>query len=264
MARVIGIVSGKGGVGKTTLTINLGAALSHYFKKKVTIVDCNITTSHLGLYLGMYYCPITLNKVLRGESEIEEAIYEHFTGMKVVPSSLSVSELEGIDVTLLRESIKPLEEKNDIVLLDGSPGLGREAMGCLKACDEVLYITAPYVPSIIDIIKYQEVISVLNLRPIGIVLNAVDKARYEMNAKEVEELTRLPVLASIPYDKNVKKAVSLKMPVIVLNKNSPASREIIKFAARLVGEQYKQDNSFSKIMERLKNFIGFRASLSPV
>jgi len=264
MVRIIGIVSGKGGVGKTTLTINLGAALSYYFKKRVTVVDCNITTSHLGLYLGMYYCPITLNNVLRGDSGIEEAIYEHYTGMKVIPSSLSVSELEGVDITLLRESIKPLEEKNDIILLDSSPGLGREAMGCLKACDEVLYVTAPYVPSVIDIVKYQEVVSTLNLKPVGIVLNAVDKARYEMNAKEVEELTRLPVLASIPYDKNVKKALSIKMPVVMLNKNSPASKEMIKFAARLVGEEYKVESSFSRIMERLKNFIKFRASLSPV
>ena len=52
MARIIGIVSGKGGVGKTTLGINLGAALAHHLKKNVTIVDCNVTTSHLGLYLA--------------------------------------------------------------------------------------------------------------------------------------------------------------------------------------------------------------------
>ncbi|MEM5829343.1 MAG: cell division ATPase MinD [Candidatus Aenigmatarchaeota archaeon] len=264
MARVIGIVSGKGGVGKTTLTINLGSALSHFFKKKVTVIDCNITTSHLGLYLGMYYCPITLNKVLRGESTIDEAVYDHYSGMKVVPASLSISELEGVDVTLLRESIKPLEVKNDIILLDGSPGLGREAMACLKACDEVLYVTTPYVPSVIDIVKYQEVVSELGLKPVGIVLNVVDRARYEMNIKEVEELTRLPVLASIPYDKNIKKALSLKMPVVLLNKNSPASREMIKFAARLVGEEYKSDSSFYRIMERLRNFMKFRASLGPV
>ncbi|MEM5853613.1 MAG: cell division ATPase MinD [Candidatus Aenigmatarchaeota archaeon] len=263
MARIIGIVSGKGGVGKTTLTINLGSALSYYFKKKITVVDCNITTSHLGLYLGMYYCPITLNKVLRGESGIEEAVYDHFSGMKVIPSALSVSELEGVDVTLLKESIKPLEDKSDIILLDGSPGLGREAMACLKACDEVLYVTSPYVPSIIDIVKYQEVVNELSLKPIGIVLNAVDKARYEMTSKEVEELTRLPVLASIPYDKNVKKSLSAKIPVVILNKNSPASREIIKFAAKLIGEEYKQDTSFLRIMEKLKNWMKFKSYQSP-
>ena len=64
MTRIIGVVSGKGGVGKTTLVANLGAALASLYKKDVIVVDCNVTTSHLGLYLGMYYYPISLNKVL--------------------------------------------------------------------------------------------------------------------------------------------------------------------------------------------------------
>jgi septum site-determining protein MinD len=264
MARIIGIVSGKGGVGKTTLAINLGTVLSKFFNKRVTIVDCNITTSHLGLYLGMYYFPVTLNKVLKGEYDIESAVYDYFSNLKIVPASVSISELEGVDISLLRESLKPLEDKNDIILLDGSPGLGREAMTCLKACDEVLYVTSPYVPALIDIVKYQEVVSELGLNPIGIVLNAVDKARYEMNAREVEELVRLPVLASIPYDKNVKRALAEKIPVVLLNKNSPASREIIKFAGKLVYEKYYTESSFSRFLERLRNFINFRKNLGPV
>lgn len=264
MVRIIGIVSGKGGVGKTTVTINLGAALSQIFNKKVTIVDCNITTSHLGLYLGIYYSPVTLNKVLRGEFEIEDAIQEHFTGMKIVPASLSITELEGIDITLLKDGIKPLEEDNDIILLDSSPGLGREAMACLKACNEVLYVTEPYVPSVIDIVKYQEVVNELNLKPIGIVLNAVDRAKYEMSTKEIEELTKLPVVASIPYDKNVKKSLVLKIPVIVYRKYSPASKELIKFAAKLVNEEYKIESSFSRLKTLLKNFMKLRKSLTPI
>jgi MinD-like ATPase involved in chromosome partitioning or flagellar assembly len=85
-----------------------------------------------------------------------------------------------------------------------------------------------------------------------------------MNPKEVEELVKLPVLASIPYDKNVKKALAAKIPVVILNKNSPASREMIKFAAKLVGAEYQPESSFSRIMERLKNFMSLRKSLGPV
>jgi septum site-determining protein MinD len=75
MTRIIGIVSGKGGVGKTTIVANLGAALASFYKKRVIIVDCNVTTSHLGLYLGMYYHPVSLNQVLRGEASMDDAIY---------------------------------------------------------------------------------------------------------------------------------------------------------------------------------------------
>ncbi|MFH0961922.1 MAG: AAA family ATPase, partial [archaeon] len=83
--RVIGIISGKGGVGKTTLVSNLGAVLAEEFKKDVVVLDCNFTTSHLGLYLGLYQTPITLNTVLQGKAELEDAIYTHRSGMKVIP-----------------------------------------------------------------------------------------------------------------------------------------------------------------------------------
>jgi septum site-determining protein MinD len=64
LTRIIGIVSGKGGTGKTTAAVNIGAALAMRHKKDVIIVDCNITTSHLGMYMGLYYYPISLNHVL--------------------------------------------------------------------------------------------------------------------------------------------------------------------------------------------------------
>ena len=212
MSKIIGIVSGKGGVGKTTLTINLGSVLAQQFKKNVTVIDCNVTTSHLGLYLGMYYSPVTLNKVLRGESKIEDAIYEHFSGMKVIPASLSLSELDGIDITQIRSSIENILEKNDVILLDSAPGMGREALAALRAADGVIFVTTPYVPSVMDIVRCQEVVNELGIKSVGIVLNMVNKEKYEMSTDEIEQLTKLPVIASIPYDKNVNKSLAAKIP----------------------------------------------------
>ena len=87
MTRVIGILSGKGGVGKTTLTGNLAVELAK-LGKEVYAIDCNISTSHLGMYFGFYDYDITLNDVLRGSHEIEDSIYEHKSGVKIVPGSL--------------------------------------------------------------------------------------------------------------------------------------------------------------------------------
>lgn len=252
MARIIGVVSGKGGVGKTTVTVNLGAVLAQNFKKRVTVIDCNVTTSHLGLYLGMYYSPITLNKVLRGESTIQEAVYEHFTGMKIVPASLSLSELEGVDITQIKNNIKVLNNDNDIIFLDSSPGLGREALACLRACDEVLYVTTPYVPSIMDVIRCQEVVNEIGLKPIGIVLNMIDKEKHEMTKKEIEQLTGLPVITSIPYDKNVKMALTEKLPVVVFKPYTSASKEFFKIAGSLIGETYKSNSLFSRLLNRFR------------
>ncbi len=251
MVRIIGIVSGKGGVGKTTIGLNLGASLAHHFKKNVTIVDCNVTTSHLGLYLGMYYCPITLNKVLRGEYTAEEAVQQHHSGLKIIPASLSLSDLEGIDVTEIRESIKSLFDKNDIILLDGSPGLGREAIATLKASDEILYVTNPYIPFAMDIVRNQEIVNEIGVKPLGIVLNMVRGKKYEMNNKEIEELTRLPVIAKIPFDMNVHKSLALKTPIVTYKPYTAASKEMIKLASNLIGENYKFDSTIQRFLSRI-------------
>jgi septum site-determining protein MinD len=251
LARIIGIVSGKGGVGKTTITINLGAVLAKYFKKNVTIVDCNLTTSHLSLYLGMYYCPSTLNKVLRGEIGIEEAIYEHFSGMKVIPSSLSLSELEGIDILQLKKSISSISDKNDIILLDSPPGLERETLAVLRASEEVLYVTTPHVPSVIDIVRCQVYADEIGVKPLGIVLNMLRKEKYEMTSLEIEQLTRLPVIAKIPMDKNVEKSLGLKIPVVFYKPRARASKEFFRLTEVLIGETQKR-GVFSRILKKLK------------
>jgi len=76
MARVIAIISGKGGVGKTTTAVNLGAALNK-FDKEVIVVDANLSTPNIGIHLGAPMVPVTLNHILRGKANIEDAIYEH-------------------------------------------------------------------------------------------------------------------------------------------------------------------------------------------
>lgn len=252
MVRIIGVVSGKGGVGKTTISLNLGAILAKHNKKNVTLVDCNVTASHLSLYLGMYYCPVTLNKVLRGENYIEDSIHHHFSGMNIIPASLSLSDLEGIDITELRNNLKGIFNKNDIIILDGSPGLGREAMATIKASDELLYITNPYVPFVMDVIRCQEVAREIGVKELGIVLNMVHKKKHEMTKHEIEELTKLPVISTIPFDTNVHKSLALKMPIALYKPNTSASKEMFKLASFLTGEKYTQESFLSRLLRSLK------------
>ncbi len=253
MTRIIGIISGKGGVGKTTLVANLGSVLAQKFKKEVIIIDCNVSTSHLGLYLGMYYTPVTLNQVLTGEAEIEDAIYEyHISGLRVIPASLSLSDLKGVDVARLKNSLKKLFGKADVVLLDAAPGLGREALATIRASDEVILVNTPFVPSTMDIMKCHQVANEIGVKPLGVVLNMVGKEKYELTLKEVEELIELPVISSIPMDKNVLRSLALKMPVVLFSPNSPSSKEFIKLAAKITGEEYEPEGLFFNILKFFK------------
>ena len=119
MAKLITITSGKGGVGKTTTAINLGAALNA-FGKEVIVLDANLTTPNIGLHLGAPIVPISLNHVLLGKAKIVDALYEHESGMKIIPSSLSVKELRRLNHGKLKEVGKKLRKMADYIIYDSA------------------------------------------------------------------------------------------------------------------------------------------------
>ncbi|MBU3957609.1 MAG: cell division ATPase MinD [Nanoarchaeota archaeon] len=248
MSRIIGIVSGKGGVGKTTLAINLGAALAAR-GKKVIIIDCNITTSHLGAYLGMYYCPVTINQVLKGDAEMSDIIYDHHSGMKVIPASLKLEDIKGIDFTRLKEVVRKLDD-DSIMILDAAPGLGREAAIAMRASDEILYITTPFVPAVIDVMKCKNMAAEIGLKHIGLVLNMVSNESYELAKKDVERLSGLPVISTVPMDRNVHKSLAANLPVIQYAPGSGSSLAFKKLAAFIINEKYEET-----FFERLRNIF---------
>ncbi len=252
MARIIAVISGKGGVGKTTVSLNLAAAMVKKFNRRVTVVDCNVTTSHLGLHLGMYYHPVNLNKVLRDEAHIRDAVHDHHSGLRVVPASLSLSELKGVDMTKIKDKLDSLGESNDIIILDSGPGLGREAMSCLKAAEEIIYVTTPYVPSVMDIVRCKDVVSELGLKELGLVVNMVERDRHEMSTKEIEQLTRLSVISHIPLDRAIKHSLAEKMPVTHHRPRSKSSRAFFKLAGTVLGERemYREPGVIGGILHR--------------
>ncbi len=248
--RVIGIVSGKGGVGKTTVTVNLACALAQ-MGKDVVIVDCNVTTSHVGFYFGLQYYPITLNHVLRGESEIESAIYAHPCGIKIIPASLSLEELKGVNIDLLKDCIKNL--KKDFILLDSAPGFGREALSVLKSCNEVLFVTIPFMNAVTDVCKALNLLEILNLKPLGVVVNMVRNKSYELRKEEIEALTGLKVLAEIPYDPFIELSLAKSKPSLLFNPYSPSSRSFYLLASQIVGESFNLPKIGLKA--KIKNFF---------
>ena len=89
MIRAYTITSGKGGVGKTTITVNLGISLA-LLGRETYILDADIGMANMALVLGMDEIPITLHEVLAGKADIEDAIYDGPGGVKVVPSGISL------------------------------------------------------------------------------------------------------------------------------------------------------------------------------
>lgn len=251
MTRIIAVIGGKGGVGKTTLTSNLATALAE-LGQDVVAVDANLTTPNLGMHLGLHFAPNTLHDVLKGKSKLKEAIYPHPVGFKVVPASLSIEDLEGVDPGRLYEVTLNLLGKSDFVILDSAAGLGREAVAAMNASDEILLITNPDLPSVSDALKTIKLAENMNKKIIGVVVNKVRGKNYELTKSEIEEMTGYPVIAQIPDDKNVVKAIFAKMPVVNYIPDSLASIEFKRLAHTLVGRQFTGKPRFSlRIIDKL-------------
>ncbi len=151
MTRYILVSSGKGGTGKTTSAINLGIALNN-FNKNVVVVDANLTTPNIGLYLGVPVVPITLHDVMLNKEEINDAVYLHRSGTKVIPGSISLDSIEKIKPNLLKTKLKKIQDA-DFVIIDSAAGFGKESLAALDASEEVLIITNPELPAVTDALK---------------------------------------------------------------------------------------------------------------
>lgn len=238
MTRLIILTSGKGGVGKTTLASNLAAALTD-FGEKVIVMDANLTTPNLALQLGMHLVPHTLHDVLKGKSKLENAIYPHPYGFKVIPASLGLKDLKGVDIEKLPEISLHLLGKADYVIMDCSAGLGKEAISALSASDEALIVTTPHLSSITDALKIIKIAEECKVKVIGVVVNRVKGKKYELSKEEIEDFLGVPIIAQIPEDENVALSTAMKEPVIEYSPNSPASIEVKKLAAKLCGKKFR-------------------------
>jgi septum site-determining protein MinD len=256
MTRVISIIGGKGGIGKTTLTSNLAAALTQ-LGNDVVAIDANLTTPNLGLHLGMHLAPNTLHDVLKGETKLSNATYPHEMGFKVIPASMSVEDLKDVDVGKLPEVTLSLLGKSDFVIYDSAAGLGREAMSSIAAADEILVITNPDLPAVTDALKTVKIAESLNKKILGVVVNKVRGKVYELGKEEISEMIGYPVLVEIPEDKKVLEAIAVKSPIVNYEPNSPAAIEIRKLADILCGKTVEQRlKPRFGILEKLIRWMG--------
>ncbi len=236
MVRIITIASGKGGVGKTTITANLGIALSQQ-NQRVLVVDSDVAMANLSLLLGMQSSPITLHDVLLGESNVHDAIYEGPGGIHFIPSGLSIESYRRVDPERLEAVIREVADSYDFVLLDAPAGIEKSVMASLAAADEILLITMPNSPSVADVLKTKIVAQRIGSNPIGVILNFLRGEKGEISDEDIMKMLELPIYGMIPYDPEVRKSFMQEnvAPVIIRKPESPASVAINKMAAKLSG-----------------------------
>ena len=239
MTRFIGLCSAKGGVGKTTSTINLASAFK-FHGKDVTIVDGNLTAPNIGLHLGVHSVPIDLHSVLSGKHHIFEALYLHPSGLKIVPIDLSLKGLRHARPEKLAKALENLDGTTDLVLVDSAPGLGRETVNAIDSVNEILIVTNPNLLAMTDALRTVKVVEQFGKKILGIILTGVKNDGLDLSKKNIETMLGYQVLTSIPDDIAVRKALLRREPAVTAYPNSEAAVTYKRLAAAMLGRAYDE------------------------
>jgi len=257
MKKVLVITSGKGGVGKTTTAINLGAAINH-FGKDVLVIDGNLSTPNIGIHLNSPEVPINLNHILLNKAEPAEAIYEHESGLKILPSSLSVKELKRIKPERLKNFKKDFTNLADYIIVDSAAGLGHEVEAVIDMADELIIVTNPEMPAIADALKAIKIVEQRKKPILGVIVTRVKKNQIEMQPETVKDMLEVPILGMIPEDLDIQKSLNLKDAVVHTHPKSKSARAYKEIAAKLIDEVYDSDKDKDRAFIRFLKRLGFK------
>ncbi len=231
---VYAIASGKGGVGKTTTTVNLGTALAQA-GAKVAIVDVDLGMANLAGFVSLSPESTTLHDVLAGEASIEDATYQLADRIVAVPSGTALEAYADTSPEGLRGVVDTLREEFEYVLLDVGAGVSHETVLPLGLADSVLLVSTPEPASVHDANKTIELTDRAGGSVGGLVLTRTRPAG-DVPGEEIADRLDLPLLATIPDDPTVRESVYAGTPLVVHEPKSDAAVAYRAFAAELTGE----------------------------
>jgi len=235
MVKTIGVISLKGGVGKTSSVVALGASLAK-IGKRVLLVDANFSSPNLGAHLNLIDPPITLHHVLERSSSVKDAIYKLENNIDLLPSSIFGKKISS--PMKLRDKLRSVRSKYDVILIDSSPAMNEETLASILASDELLVVTTPDYPTLSTTIKAVKLAKSRGIPIVGLILNKVFGKDFELSIKDIENVTGVPVMALIPHDINFLKSLSKFKSSVLEKPHANSSIEFKKLALMLVGEKY--------------------------
>ncbi|QEO16349.1 septum site-determining protein MinD [Acetobacter vaccinii] len=251
MAKVLVVTSGKGGVGKTTTTAALGAALAKT-GQSVVLVDFDVGLRNLDLIMGAERRVVfDLINVIHGDANLSQALIKdkRVDSLALLPAS-QTRDKDALTEEGVARVIAELREKFDWVLCDSPAGIERGAQMAMHHADMAVIVTNPEVSSVRD-----------SDRIIGMLDSTTQKAkngekmekfllitRYDpqraargdmLGTDDVLEILSIPLLGIVPESPDVLKASNVGAPVTIAEPESPAARAYAEAARRLMGEDIK-------------------------
>ena len=238
MSNVIGVLSAKGGVGKTTSAINIASALNQ-FGYSTLVLDTDITSPNIGIYLGKSNHPYSLNHVLYSNIDINKAIINHSSGIDVITGSLKPNIHQNVDYNQIDINIKRLINNYQFIIIDSAPGRYEDSIKYFSTMKDIIVVTTPDLVAVTDALRTVTAAKLNGKNVIGAILTRVGNNDYEIRKENVEAMLGVKVLASIPEDKNIPLSLKVNNPIIETHPNSDSTIAYKKIAANLLGQNYR-------------------------
>jgi flagellar biosynthesis protein FlhG len=242
LAKVVSITSGKGGVGKSFLTVNLALAL-HQLNLKVLIIDADFGLANVDIMLGMP-ARYNLSHLLSRKHTMEEIVQEWRGGIKFISGGNGISELLNMSeaqLTMIIDDLLLFSEPIDIILCDTGAGANETVQRMTAASTETILVTTPEPTAILDAYALLKTLSQNDgAATIRLVMNkAVSQKEAENATNSFLGITKkyldkqIEPLGSILYDDEVARSIKQQIPLLIGQPKSATARDIISMAGTL-------------------------------
>ncbi len=243
-ARVIAVASGKGGVGKTNVSVNLGICLARR-GLRVVLIDADLGTGNVDVLMKLS-SPYDLSHVASGRRTVDEVLTAARPGLRVLRGASGMSAVADLDPRArgaLIEQLTGLESACDVILLDCGAGISQNVVAFATAADDVLVVLTPEPPAMTDAYALIKAMQHHSSRgTMGLLVNQVSGYREGREcAERVAGVARrflnaaVDVIGQIPRDGHVSQAVRMRVPVVERYPRSPASNALAILAERVEG-----------------------------
>lgn len=239
MSEVIVVTSGKGGVGKTTTTANVGTGLAK-LGKKVVMIDTDIGLRNLDVVMGLENRIVyNLVDVIEGACRIKQALIrdKKYDSLYLMPSA-QTRDKNAVNPEQMKKLTEELKEEFDYILLDCPAGIEQGFLNAIAGADRAMVVTTPEVSAIRDADRIIGLLEANDIHDAKLVINRLrpDLIRRGdmMSIEDVSEILAIEIIGAVPDDENIVISTNQGNPLV--GTNSPAGQAYMNISRRVTGE----------------------------
>lgn len=242
MARIIVVTSGKGGVGKTTSTANIGMTLASR-GHKIAVLDADFGLRNLDLLLGLENRIVyTALDVISGECTLEDALVKdkRQPNLALLPAAQNRTK-DAVNPDQMKQLVTDLAKSYDYVLIDCPAGIEMGFKNAIIAAKEAVIVTTPEISAVRDADRVIGLLEAHSIKKIHLIVNRIRPAMVQannmMSVQDVQEILAIPILGIVPDDERVIVSTNRGEPLVLSGSTALAAIAYSNIARRLEGEK---------------------------